>query len=81
MGEQGNLGLPETKKNTGPVECLGQTFESDEARREGGRAEPAAVVGEWRVPAVGTGGADEAPGGGREGSASSEALTAKDGGG
>jgi hypothetical protein len=34
MAEQGNLGLPEPKKNTGPVECLGQTFESDEARRE-----------------------------------------------
>jgi 16S rRNA G966 N2-methylase RsmD len=26
--------VSETKKNTGPVECLGQTFESDEARRE-----------------------------------------------
>ena len=31
--QQGTFGLTETKK-TGPVECLGQTFESDEARRE-----------------------------------------------
>jgi len=31
---QSKFGFEETKKNTGPVECLGQTFESDEARRE-----------------------------------------------
>ena len=32
--EQESLGFTEAKKNTGPVECLGRTFESDEARRE-----------------------------------------------
>jgi hypothetical protein len=34
MSNQGDLGFASEKKNTGPVECLGQTFESDEARRE-----------------------------------------------
>ena len=34
MIEQGTIDFAETKKDTGPVECLGQTFESDDARRE-----------------------------------------------
>lgn len=34
MSNQGDLGFKSEKKNIGPVECLGQTFESDEARRE-----------------------------------------------
>jgi DNA modification methylase len=34
MAGQGNLGFTETKEDIGPVECLGQAFESDEARRE-----------------------------------------------
>ena len=31
---QPDLGITETQKHTGPVECLGQKFENDEARRE-----------------------------------------------
>lgn len=31
---QGNLELQQSKKNAGPVECLGLTFENDQARRE-----------------------------------------------
>ena len=31
--DQSNLGLT-TETPSGPVECLGQTFESDDARRE-----------------------------------------------
>ena len=34
MSNQGDLGFKSEKKHTGPVECLGQTFESDETRRE-----------------------------------------------
>ncbi len=34
MNDQSDLDFPAAKKETGPVECLGQTFESDEARRE-----------------------------------------------
>jgi len=34
MSNQGDLGFASEKKNTGPVECLGQTLESDVARRE-----------------------------------------------
>lgn len=32
--EQGELGFAEPKASSGPVECLGMTFESEEARRE-----------------------------------------------
>jgi hypothetical protein len=34
VSEQGSLGLEEAGKSSGPVECLGEMFESDEARRE-----------------------------------------------
>lgn len=34
MSEQSSLNLPPDAAKTGPVECLGQTFPSDEARRE-----------------------------------------------
>lgn len=34
MSEQSSLNLPSESKTTGPVECLGQTFASEEARRE-----------------------------------------------
>lgn len=34
MPEQSSLNLPAESKATGPVECLGQTFPSEEARRE-----------------------------------------------
>jgi len=34
MSNQGDLGFKSEKKHTGPVECLGQTFESDEVRRK-----------------------------------------------
>lgn len=32
--DQSSLNLPSESKNTGPVECLGKTFASEEARRE-----------------------------------------------
>ena len=32
--KQSTFGFTETEKMTGPVECLGQTFESDDARRD-----------------------------------------------
>jgi hypothetical protein len=34
MSEQPSLNIPSESKNTGPVECLGQTFASEDARRE-----------------------------------------------
>ena len=32
--KQASLGFSDPEKKDGPVECLGQTFKSDEARRE-----------------------------------------------
>jgi hypothetical protein len=34
MNQEQDLGITPDIERTGPVECLGQTFESDDARRE-----------------------------------------------